>query len=126
MTKRTLVLWLAGFFLLTGCTENQKSVEVPKPSPNQIEFAEAALPSDEALKDIYARSCQSCHSVYGMNAPLTGHKAGWAPRFEEKGIDGLVASTKSGIRAMPAMGLCRDCSDADFEALINFMAGESN
>lgn len=111
--------------LLSGCSDSSQQAAA-KPSPQAIEFAETATPADERLAGIYARSCQTCHAVYGMGAPLTGHAEGWAQRMTEKGVDGLVATTKSGIRAMPSMGLCQDCSDDDFAALIQFMAGETN
>jgi len=35
----------------------------------------------------------------------------------------LLASVKNGLGAMPAKGLCFDCSDEDYTALINYMAG---
>jgi cytochrome c5 len=37
------------------------------------------------------------------------------------GIDALVASAKKGKNAMPPMGTCMDCSDAELKAAIEFM-----
>ncbi|CAN0342134.1 unnamed protein product [Chrysoparadoxa australica] len=37
-------------------------------------------------------------------------------------MDVLVANAKNGIRAMPPTGMCFDCSDEDFKALIEYMA----
>jgi len=99
------------------------SKDVPPPSREQIMAAEDALPSDPRLADMYERSCMACHTIPETGAPLTGYSAAWAPRLEAKGIEGLVASAKAGMNdnAMPAMGQCMDCSDADMNALITFM-----
>lgn len=97
---------------------------VPGPTPAQIAFAEAAAPGDAELAAIYERSCKNCHAVINTTAPLTGHRAAWRPRLEARGTAGLLASARNGMKAMPAMGLCADCSDAQFSALIDFMAAE--
>ena len=60
----------------------------------------------------------------GLGAPLTGHSAAWAPRIDQRGMDGLIASIHSGRGTMPSMGYCPDCTDDDFRALIEFMATE--
>jgi hypothetical protein len=39
-----------------------------------------------------------------------------------KGIDAMVASAKKGIGGMPPKGMCTDCTDAEFKALIEFMS----
>ncbi|MDX1734473.1 MAG: c-type cytochrome [Halioglobus sp.] len=69
----------------------------------------------------YQASCFACHSTGAAMAPKTGDAEAWAPRLE-KGMDTLVASVKNGLGAMPPTGLCADCSDAEIEELINFMA----
>jgi cytochrome c5 len=40
----------------------------------------------------------------------------------QQGMPVLVGHVKGGFRNMPAKGLCNDCSDADYEALIQFMS----
>jgi cytochrome c5 len=39
----------------------------------------------------------------------------------EKGMDALVASVVNGMNAMPPKGMCFDCSNEDFKALIQHM-----
>jgi cytochrome c5 len=39
-----------------------------------------------------------------------------------KGMPALLESVKKGINAMPPTGMCAGCTDADYTALIEFMA----
>ncbi|WP_323843787.1 c-type cytochrome [Microbulbifer magnicolonia] len=75
-----------------------------------------------AIRDVYRRSCYSCHESGINGAPRTGDTAAWAPRMA-KGLDTLVANAVNGYRAMPPRGLCFDCSEGQYEALIRYMAG---
>ncbi|MBA53906.1 MAG: hypothetical protein CMK89_05570 [Pseudomonadales bacterium] len=71
----------------------------------------------------YNTYCMACHGTGAAGAPKTGDTAAWAPRIEAAGgIDGLVASSKKGKNAMPPMGLCSDCSDAELKEIIEFMS----
>ena len=69
----------------------------------------------------YQTSCFACHSTGAAGAPKTGDAAAWAPRLE-KGMDALLASVKNGLNGMPPRGICMDCSDDEYKALIEFMA----
>jgi len=69
----------------------------------------------------YQASCFACHSSGAAGAPKTGDAAAWAPRLE-KGMDTLVTSVKNGLNGMPPGGICMDCSDDEYKALIEFMA----
>ncbi|MEX0317472.1 MAG: cytochrome c5 family protein [Ruegeria sp.] len=100
------------------------SAGIPAPSASQIAYAESAVPGDDGLAAIYDRTCRACHAIPEGEAPLTGHAAAWQARLEGRGLDALVASVKTGMGTMPAMGFCADCSDADFKRLIEFMATE--
>ena len=71
--------------------------------------------------DKYNKSCAVCHTTGAANAPKTGDAAAWEPRLA-KGMDALVASVSSGLNAMPPKGMCFDCSDEDYKALIEYMA----
>jgi len=77
--------------------------------------------ADEAIVTKYNRSCISCHASGAANAPRTGDAKAWAPRLI-KGMDELVASVNKGFKAMPPKGMCMDCSDADYKALIEYMS----
>ena len=70
----------------------------------------------------YASSCAACHIAGAAGAPRSGDTEAWAARLEAKGMDGLVASVRNGLNAMPPGGLCNSCSDEDHVALISFMA----
>ncbi len=69
----------------------------------------------------YNKSCVVCHDQGVAGAPKTGDAAAWAPRLE-KGMEGLVASIKNGLNAMPPMGMCMDCTDDEYMELIKYMA----
>ena len=81
----------------------------------------AAGATAEVDMDKYAKSCQICHQSGAANAPKTGDAEAWKPRLE-KGMDALVASVNTGLNAMPPKGMCFDCSNEDYKALIEFMA----
>ena len=69
----------------------------------------------------YDKSCKVCHATGAANAPKTGDVEAWAPRMA-KGMDVLVVSVNKGLNAMPPKGMCFDCSDADYTALIEYMS----
>ena len=69
----------------------------------------------------YDKSCKVCHATGAANAPKTGDAAAWEPRMA-KGMDALVASINNGLNAMPPKGMCYDCSDEEYKALIEYMA----
>ncbi|RLQ22107.1 cytochrome c5 family protein [Seongchinamella sediminis] len=71
--------------------------------------------------DKYNKSCAVCHATGAANAPKTGDAAAWETRMA-KGMDALVASVNTGLNAMPPKGMCFDCSDEDYKALIEYMA----
>jgi cytochrome c5 len=71
--------------------------------------------------DKYNKSCAVCHATGAANAPKTGDAAAWAPRMA-KSMEELVASVSNGMNAMPPKGMCFDCSDEDYMALIEYMA----
>ena len=75
----------------------------------------------EVDMDKYNKSCGVCHNTGAANAPKTGDAAAWEPRMG-KGMDVLVQSVNDGLNAMPPKGMCFDCSDDDYKALIEYMA----
>ena len=92
-----------------------------QPTPEQVAAAEAARPADAQVAGIYQRSCISCHTAPASTAPLVGFTAAWEPRLKQ-GMPVLVQHAREGYKAMSAKGLCSDCSDADLQKLIEFMA----
>ncbi|MBD3769911.1 MAG: cytochrome c5 family protein [Rhodobacterales bacterium] len=109
-----------------ACTQpaNKSVPETIEPDEAHIALAETLTPADPTLAPIYDRSCRACHALDGLGAPLTGHAAAWAPRLEERGMEGLLGSIHAGRGAMPSMGYCADCTDDNFRALIEFMSTE--
>ena len=71
--------------------------------------------------DKYNKSCAVCHASGAANAPKTGDVAAWEPRMA-KGMEVLVQSVQNGLNAMPPKGMCFDCSDEDYAAMIEYMA----
>jgi cytochrome c5 len=69
----------------------------------------------------YNKYCIACHASGAAGAPKTGDVAAWEPRLAQ-GMDTLVATSKAGLNAMPSRGLCSDCTDEEFKALIEYMS----
>lgn len=74
------------------------------------------------VKSLYQETCATCHDSGALNAPKKGDSAKWNALKQTKGMATLVKETKQGLPQMPANGLCAQCSDQDFEALINYMS----
>jgi cytochrome c5 len=83
-------------------------------------FASSAYAVDDAVMEKYNKSCAACHATGAAGAPKTGVEADWAQRLE-KGNDVLLVSVTNGLNAMPPKGMCYDCSDEDYTALIEYM-----
>jgi cytochrome c5 len=66
-------------------------------------------------------NCVQCHAVPGLGAPILGDRAAWQ-RARERGEDAMLRNMLDGIRGMPPMGYCSACSEADFRAMIRFLA----
>lgn len=81
----------------------------------------AAPVSAEPNLDKYNRSCAMCHDMGAAGAPKSHDPEAWEPRLA-KGMETLVASVKNGLNAMPPTGLCSDCTDEEYTALIEYMA----
>lgn len=99
-----------------GCSESSNETPAPRAAAGDGP-APAAHPGEET----YNRFCFSCHAAGIAGAPRTGDARAWAPRVA-KGEDLLLESTIEGIApGMPAMGLCRQCSEEDLRAAIDYM-----
>ncbi len=78
-------------------------------------------PAEPEIMQLYNRSCINCHAGGGGGAPRTGDQSAWQQRLA-KGMETLLEKTQSGYKRMPPMGMCRDCSQPQFPALIEYMA----
>ena len=120
MTARRVVLSIL-VIALSACGKSPPPTE-PKGKTNAAASTTAAAPSDPNLAKLFHQTCEACHTHAGTGAPQAGDKAAWAPRVAQ-GMPTLIQHAISGYKGMPPMGSCMDCSEADFEALIKFMAG---
>ena len=80
----------------------------------------AASVQAASVEERYKNSCGFCHETGAAGAPKTGDQAAWAPRLE-KGMEALVASTRNGMGGMPPGGMCPNCTDEEYKALIEYM-----
>ena len=77
--------------------------------------------TDQAIVQLYNRSCRSCHASGAGGAPITHRVDAWQIRVD-KGMDALLQSTVEGYRGMPPRGMCYDCDEKQFRELIRYMA----
>jgi cytochrome c5 len=68
----------------------------------------------------YNEACISCHNPGISGAPRLGDADAWQPRAA-KGRQALVASTVNGLNAMPAKGMCWQCSDEQLAHAVDYM-----
>ena len=101
--------------VLAGCNAGTPAA----PTDADVRAAEAKRPRDPQLAAKYERSCLLCHGVRS-GAPLVGFEPAWKQRVAQ-GEGVLLAHVRDGLNAMPAMGLCTDCSDAELRQLIDFV-----
>ncbi len=118
---------LAALSILSGCSQDVSNQGVAGANDTAVTQATSStkrMPNDPSLKSLYIQSCYGCHSSGAAGAPRSGNTEQWAPRLQ-KGLDTLLANTKNGINSMPAKGMCMNCSDDDFRALILFLSGQA-
>ncbi|SHG26751.1 Cytochrome c5 [Microbulbifer donghaiensis] len=69
---------------------------------------------------VYNASCATCHGTGAAGAPKLGDAGAWGPRVD-KGMDTLYTHAINGFNAMPAKGLCMDCSEDEVKAAVDYM-----
>ena len=119
MKSIRLILLCAVSLVLFGCSSGDGNGET---APAGTPSSTAPRSADAAIVELYNRSCRSCHATGAARAPRTGDVAAWAPRMEQ-GMETLLDHTINGFQGMPPRGMCFDCSDEQFRALIRFMSG---
>ncbi len=82
--------------------------------------ASTASSGPRSGEDIYKASCTTCHDAGVAGAPKFGDAGAWKPRID-KGAETLYANAINGINAMPAKGLCMDCSDEEVQASVDYI-----
>lgn len=87
----------------------------------------AAAPAADAGKsgeEVYNSKCSACHNSGAAGAPKIAVAADWEARLA-KGVETLYTNAIQGIGAMPAKGLCFDCSDQDIKNSVDYMLEKS-
>jgi cytochrome c5 len=108
--RAALCAWAAGLCLLGQC------LLAP------VALAQQPAPDAARLGRIYVQTCMACHTSPGSGAPQAGDRGAWEPRLRQ-GADVLLQHTIDGYKGMPPLGSCMDCTEAEFDGLIRFMAG---
>ncbi|GAB0153114.1 MULTISPECIES: cytochrome c5 family protein [Marinobacterium] len=85
-----------------------------------LTLSSTAAMAERSGEELYKTKCSVCHATGVAGAPKFGDAAAWAPRAE-KGIDALLATSLTGINAMPPKGTCMDCSDEEMKSAIQYM-----
>ncbi len=86
----------------------------------QAAAAAAAANAPLTGEQLYKKDCAFCHDNGTAGAPKYGDKNSWAPHLA-KGADVLKEHALKGFKAMPAKGLCPQCSDEDTIAALDYM-----
>lgn len=112
--------------LAKGIRENIKPV-------GQVTLADQAAPAPPPAatsgqarsgKAVYEVSCLACHGAGVAGAPKVGDAAAWESRARQ-GMAMLFEHATKGLNAMPAMGTCADCSEAELQAAISYMLDQT-
>ncbi len=75
-------------------------------------------------QQVFDQACVICHGKgKQVGAPIIAVASDWEARLE-KGMDTLYVNAIDGYNAMPAMGLCSDCSEEEVMAAVDYMVEE--
>ena len=69
---------------------------------------------------VYNLGCAACHTAGLAGAPMLANQVPWEGRLE-KGLEALTNNAYNGYNAMPAKGLCMDCSLEEIERSVQYM-----
>ena len=80
----------------------------------------AVVGGGRSAESIYTTGCAACHDGGIAGAPMMGNKSQWEAR-QAKGYETLVNNSYNGINAMPAKGLCADCTKEEIGLAVQYM-----
>ena len=86
--------------------------------------AAAAGGGEKSVDSIYTTKCAACHTTGAAGAPKIAVAEEWTARLG-KGMDVLYENAIKGYNAMPAMGLCFDCTEDDIRRTVDYMIEKS-
>lgn len=72
-------------------------------------------------EQVYSSKCLSCHGTGAAGAPKFGDAGDWQARIDARGVDALHMNAWQGYNAMPAKGLCMDCTEAEIYAAVDYI-----
>lgn len=87
--------------------------------------ASASAGEPRSGEQVYSTKCFTCHATGAAGAPKMGDAPAWADRLKERGLDGLYTSAIAGFKAMPAKGLCMDCSEEEIKHAVDHILANS-
>ncbi len=84
-------------------------------------FSLSVYAGDSDAETFYKETCIVCHGEGMHGAPKPGIKSDWEERLGY-GIEDVYLNAIEGMgNAMPARGMCTDCSDEQIESIVDFM-----
>jgi cytochrome c5 len=91
-----------------------------------LSVANTSVGGSKDPEQVYQTFCIACHGTGANESPVMGNIEAWEPRIA-KGIDVLYDNAITGFNnnAMPARGLCMDCSDDDMRATVDYLVEAS-
>jgi len=80
--------------------------------------------TERSGKDVFNRTCGTCHNTGIANAPKVSDKAAWEPRIAN-GIEGLVKTAINGKGAMPPKGGDPTLTANELKSTIHYMTNKA-
>ena len=109
----------------TGDTAQSLEENTSEDAQDDVSINEALADEDDDFDAAatYQTSWFACHASGAAGAPLLGDLEAWNSRMG-KGMDVVMANVINGINAMPAKGLCMDCTDNELRAIVDYMIAQ--
>jgi cytochrome c5 len=93
---------------------------IPVVSMPGMADSETSVTEGRTGQVVYDQGCAACHTAGLAGAPMLGNLAQWEERTN-KGLELLTSNAYSGYNAMPAKGMCMDCSETEIERSVQYM-----
>ena len=90
-----------------------------------MSVASTGMAQERSGEEIYNSNCSACHMTGAAGAPKMDASDDWQSRLDARGREGLYKNAINGYKAMPPMGTCSDCSDAEMKATVDYMLDEA-
>ena len=84
-------------------------------------LASAPTLSQQAGKDLYAKTCSVCHAAGIAGAPRYGNAVDWGPRLAGGAARLYASALKGTAKGMPPKGGNLAASDADVKSAVDYM-----